>query len=110
MALELAFADEALRALCEKRGRARKQLGIPAAALLAQRLADLDACATVAEFADLFLEDVMFLAPDRRAVRLTPECRIVFCSGHVNTPRTKAGAVDWGRVTRIKILSIGAPQ
>ena len=62
------------------------------------------------EFADLFPEDVTVLASDRRAVRLTPECRIVFCSGHVNTPLTKVGAVDWGRVTRIKILSIGAPQ
>jgi hypothetical protein len=106
--MELSFASEHLRSLCESRKRARKLLGNEAAALLARLLADIEACASVAELVGLLQGQVAAAAGEQWCTTVTTDCSVVFACGHVTVPRTKAGAVDWARVSRVKILQIGA--
>lgn len=105
--MELSFATAQLRSLCESRRRARKLLGIEAAALLAQLLADAEACKSVTELIELLQGQVAPADGDQWRTMLTKHCRVVFGCGHVTAPRTKAGAVDWSKVSRIRILEIG---
>jgi hypothetical protein len=106
--MELSFATADLRSLCESRRRARKLLGNEAAALLAQLLADIEACASMTELIGLLHGQVAAADGDQLCTTVTTDCRVVFGCGHVTVPRTKAGAVDWRRVSRVKILQIGA--
>lgn len=104
--MELSFATEDLRSLCESRKRARKLLGNEAAMLLAQLLADIEACASVAELVSL-LEGYIAADGEHWCITVTTDCSVVFDCGHVTAPRKKTGEVNWGKVSRVKILQIG---
>lgn len=104
--LELAFAKQSLRRLCESETTAEDGFGVAVAARLRRRLADLRAA--------IYANDVVAGAPrelqDGRRRVLTVELvggyRIIFCANHVSTPKRECGGVDWSRVSRIKILRI----
>jgi hypothetical protein len=104
--LELSFSTLELRDICERREVAVATLGIPAALELEQRLADIEACNTVADLMSLFPDDIIDRSPDERSFLLTTGHAVVFRSGHVKTPTTSAGATDWERVTRIRIIAL----
>jgi hypothetical protein len=106
--MDLSFGTEHLRSLCESRRRARRLLGSEAAALLAQLLTDMTACANVAELVDLLEGQLMSTDQEQWRVAVTADCSMVFSCGHVTVPRTTAGAIDWVRVSRVKILRIEA--
>ncbi len=106
--MELSFATAHLRSLCESRRRARKLLGNEGAALLAQLLADIEACPSMTELIGLLQGQVAAADGDQWCTTVTPDYRVVFGCGHVTVPRTKTGAVDWRRVSRVKILQIEA--
>jgi len=82
--------------------------GNEAAALVAQLLADIEACASVAELVCLLQGQVAVADGEQWCTTVTADCSVVFGCGHVKMPRAKAGAVDWARVSRVKILHIGA--
>ena len=106
--MELSFATEDLRSLCERRRRARRLLGNQAAGLLAQLLADIEACANMAELVGLLQSQIAQADGEQWCAKVTTDCSVVFVCGHLTMPRTKTGAVDWARVSRVKILQIGA--
>jgi len=106
--MELAFATVELRSLCQSRKKASGTIGVTGARELEQRLAELVACDTVAEFEALFPRDVLSPSPTTRAIRLEAGYQLMFCSGHVKTPTTASNGTDWTRVTRIKIISLEA--
>jgi hypothetical protein len=103
--LEIAFAKEKLRTLCENKAKAETSLGIEAAVKLRRRLADLVAAENVKELiaggaksrGDLGKELVIELDANHTLV-LTPN--------HMVMPTSKAGNVDWKKVRRVKILRI----
>jgi hypothetical protein len=103
--MELAFATIELRGLCESRKKASGVIGVTAARELEQRIAELVACDSVAEFDALFPQELLSLSPAMRAIRLRTGYDLVFCSGHVKTPTTSIGT-DWTKVTRIRIMSL----
>ena len=72
------------------------------------RLADIEALDTSAEFATLFPDDVLDRSPHERSLRLLTGHKIVFRSGHVNTPTTRTGATNWTEVTRMRIVALEA--
>lgn len=104
--MELSFANPELREICEKREAAVAAIGPAAALELAQRLADIIEFDSVADFAVLFPGDVLDRSIEERSLRLNAGVELVFRSGHVQTPTTSTKAVDWGKVTRIRIVAI----
>lgn len=106
--MELAFATEELRSICESRRRATNKLRADAAKSLQMVLADIDACQTVLEFTALYGDHAVPTANECWQVTLAGAGMVTFVSGHVSTPRKKDGRVDWQKVTRVKIEAIGA--
>ncbi len=105
--MELSFATEQLRAICESRRRALTRLGADAARVLETLLADIDACQSVSDLTALYGDHAKPSHPDKWDVTLDGETKMIFTSGHVSTPKRKDGHVDWKKVTRIKIELIG---
>lgn len=105
-ALELAFSNKSLRQLCQSEAIAKRSLGTIVAEKLKRRLADLRAATCVA--------DLVAGRPRERegshhheiVVDLGEGTRLVFCANHNIIPMLESGAVDWSKVSRIKILGI----
>jgi hypothetical protein len=106
--LELSFSTTELREICEKRAVAVAALGLAAALELEQRLADIEASDTAAELSALFPDDISNRTPVERGLRIKAGYWLVFCSGHVRTPTTSAGATDWDGVTRMRVVALEA--
>lgn len=106
--MELSFATEELRAICESRRRATNKLGADTAKSLEMVLADIEACQTVLEFTSLYGDHAASSTVDCWQVALEGASIVTFTSGHVSTPRKKEGRIDWNKVTRVKIEAIGA--
>jgi len=106
--VELAFATAELRRICESRRRAINVLGANAARELAQRLADILALSTAAEFADLFSGDIVDRSPSERALRLEGGHELVFCAGHVEVPVMEDGSTNLAEVSRLRIIALEA--
>jgi proteic killer suppression protein len=106
--LDIAFASEQLRKLCNNSAAVRKKYGQGNAKKLLTRLEDL-ASATC-------LEDVRHLAGhcheltgDRAgqlAMSLEGGWRLIFTPAHDPLPRRRDGSLDWTRVSAIEVLEI----
>ncbi|NPD29123.1 killer suppression protein HigA [Corallococcus exiguus] len=83
---------------------AQRKLGIKVAEKLKHRLADLSAAASVDE---IIAGRPRKLDNDRIALELCDGIQLVFCAGHHATATSRTGTVNWGKVERIKVLSIG---
>jgi plasmid maintenance system killer protein len=103
--LELAFETKELRDVCENEGEAKRQFGNTVAEVLKHRLADLDAAASPN---DLIAGNPR-LEPgnDAMTVDLSEGYHLVFAPNHPHNPTAAAGDIDWGKVSRIRILRIG---
>jgi hypothetical protein len=103
--LVLAFASKPLRETCEIEAHAKRRLSSKAADSLKHRLADLEAAASV--------EDLIVGSPRKRKasdtyiVNLADGFCLEFAANHIKNPIHGEGKVDWGKVSRIQILSIG---
>lgn len=106
MALELAFAEKQLRKLCENDAIARRKLGIKVAEKLKRRLADLRAATCVNDLVAGKPRELEGDCQNQMAVDLCDGYNIVFCANHNAAPLLKSGAIDWARVSRVKILRI----
>lgn len=82
-----------------------EKLGHHAAVELGSRLADMEALATVADYAALF-GDLTARSPTELELRLTAGQSLVFCAGHVKVPVLPSRETDWSRVTKIRFVSL----
>ena len=97
-----------MRQLCESPDRALRMLGKQPAYALRQFLADVRAAGTVAELAlDMRLGRVH---SDVGLFELSDGIVLEYEPNHNAGPRLQSGAVDWARVTRVKITSVGPPR
>jgi hypothetical protein len=101
-ALELAFETKPLREICESQEKAKQQLGARIAAVLKDRLADLRAAATVA---DLPLGEPHKVSGGY-VLELSDEFRLIVSPNHKSNPVLSSGAIDWAKVSRIKIIDL----
>jgi toxin HigB-1 len=102
--LEIAFAKQSLRRLCENEETARRLLGKNTADKLKSRLADLLAAGAVK---DLVAGRPKELPGCNISLDLSGGFRLVFCINHSVIPLLADGEhVDWAKVSRIKIISI----
>jgi proteic killer suppression protein len=101
--LELSFANKPLRQLCESSVNANRKLGVDTANELRRRVADLRAATSV--------QDLIMGAPREApvgqiALDVGPCFQITFCANHNIVPKAESGAIDWSKVSRVKILAI----
>jgi len=107
LALELAFANRDLRALCLNHSIAKQKFGENVAEKLMRRLADMAAVSVVSELFQLpgnLCE--MAEQPGNMMLELINGWYLIFKSGHVTRRIHPSGETDWGRVRRIKILGV----
>ncbi len=108
MSLILNFPTEALREICAKRDVAIAKLGTAAALELAQKLAEMEACETAAEFFGLYTGVIFDVSDTEKCLQLTSGHRVLLRSGHPSHPNPPAPVTDWGHITRLRIVSIEA--
>jgi hypothetical protein len=94
--LDLAFADKALRYICESQVRARKELGDEVAAQLHSRLADIEAIDAITELTWV----PMTLGPTTVDIEFYPGFRLIAAANEVNPP-LHGNTVDWTKVERL---------
>lgn len=105
--MDIDFKDKKLREMCERREMAERKLGAPCARKLRSRLADLQAACAVS---DLVAGRPHPLAGERAgqfALDLEGGRRLVFEPDHQPLPRRDDGAIDWSRITKVRIVFIG---
>jgi hypothetical protein len=105
-ALELAFDNKLLRQICESEAKARSELGASVAGRLKRRLADLRAAASVDELVAGRPRELEGADGRSIVVDLDDNDRIVFSANHSTVPVLESSAVDWSKVSRVKILRI----
>jgi toxin HigB-1 len=101
--LELSFANKPLRQLCESSAKANRKLGVDIANELRRRVADLRA-ATSAR--DLLIGAPREIQANQITLDVGPCFKITFCANHNTIPKLESGAIDWSKVSRVKILAI----
>ncbi len=107
--MEISFATSKLAKLCNSEKKLRGAYGPRTAALIQQRLMDLDAAQTLGAMKDIpgrchqLTENLDGLF----AVDLVHPDRLVFAPDHDPVPQLGAGGVDWSKVTKIEIAGIG---
>lgn len=105
--MDILFADENLKKLCNEQRVATRKLGPVCAKKLRTRLADLDAATVVT---DLAAGRPHPLKADRNgqfAVDLGGGVRLVFEPANEPVPKKEDDSIDWSRVTAVRIVYIG---
>ena len=106
--MEIVFASDKLRKLCNDRKKIQKKYGQNQGRKLRRRLDDLDA-ANVLEDCRLLPGDCHELKGTRAhqlAMDLAGGYRLIFEAAHNPTPRKEDGGLDWAQVTAVRILEI----
>ncbi len=107
--MEIWFGSARLRKLCSSDSKLRGKYGPRMAALIQQRLLDLDAAATLEEMRALpgRCHELSANLAGSLAVDLVHPDRLVFKPAHDPIPRKKDGSLDWSAVTEIEVVGIG---
>lgn len=107
--MEISFATSKLAKLCNSEKKLRGCHGPRMAAVIQQRLMDLDAAETLESMRNIpgrchqLAENLNGLF----AVDLVHPDRLVFAPDHDPVPRLSGGGVDWSKVTKIEVAGIG---
>jgi proteic killer suppression protein len=105
--MDIDFKDKKLRELCEQRGLAERKLGAPCARKLLSRLGDLQAARCVTELPAGRPHPLRGDRAGQFALDLEGGRRLVFEPDHNPVPAKDDGGIDWGRVTRVRIVFVG---
>jgi proteic killer suppression protein len=101
-----AFSTKAIRSLCECQAKAERELGYKAAKKLRERLADIEAADNVTDLVAGRPREIEGGRLPNYAVNLADGYRIIICANHNEIPLTKAGRIDWSKVSRVRIHKI----
>lgn len=104
--LELTFHTAELRDICEKRTVAIAHLGYLPARELAERLADIEAAATIAELSELLGQAMSDRNQHEKRVHLNSGFDLILESAHPSLSESKPRATDWDKTTRMKVTAI----
>lgn len=107
LAVEIAFAKKPLRQLCESERTARRALGATVAERLKRRLADLRAANCVKDLVAGRPRELHSAPAGQIAVELGEGFQLIFSPNHSVIPLMHGTRVDWSKVNRVKIISIG---
>ena len=104
--MELAFGTRQLRAICEDQGVADSNLNLLVSEQLRGRLADLHAARSIQEL----VAGRPKVDPDDQRIlilELAEGFVLRLQVNHSNPPRLGDGTIDWSRVRRLRVVSIG---
>jgi len=104
--VEPSFETSEVREICEVRDAAVAAIGDAAARDLASRLSEAEASATFSELQLLLGEQLELRSDGTFVLVLSTGWSVNGRAGGVVVPVTPAGEVDWGSVTRMRIVSI----
>src|SRR5437879_4792496 len=105
MPIELLFADQSIRDICERQSVADSKLGARAARRLRARLADLRAARSVAGVAAGWPKRAD--ASDHISFTLHPSHQLVLEPANEPIPRESNGEVMWLKVNRVRVVYVG---
>lgn len=103
--MEIAFANKQLRSICQDNDKAERELGPSVSKKLKLRLADLRAASTIYDLPPIY--NSIEITSHNIKIGLENGYEILCQANHIPNPLTESGTIDWKRVRRIKILSIG---
>ena len=103
----LAFHSTELREICEFEERALEQLGIDVSQSLKERLADLMAAQSPNDLVAGSPRSIRSQNDEFMVVDLSHEYQITFVANHPVNPVDDSGAIDWSRVSRVRITNVG---
>lgn len=106
MAIILSYDSEKIRNLCTKEVIAWQCLPRDVVKTLINRLADLRAVSSLNDLLVGNPRETNALPPGEYIIDLCNGYSLIFSSSHPTTPLLSTGAVDWSKVSRIKILGI----
>lgn len=107
--MDIVFADERLRSLCNDSRALRRQFGADGEKKIRQRLDELGAVGSLDVMRTLPAARCEELKGDRKgqlSVRLHGGFRLVLTPGHDPWPLKPDGGLDWKATTAIRILAI----
>jgi toxin HigB-1 len=107
--VDIVFADERLRDLCNDSGALRRKYGADGEKKIRQRLDDLGSAGSLDVMRTLPAARCEELKADRKghlSVRLHGGFRLVFTPEHDPWPSKPDGGLDWRATTAIRILAI----
>lgn len=110
MGLEVAFQSRELRSVCESPARARRELGETAGIALRRQLADLEAVDTMAELSDMGLNFESCIHKLGLVRFPLSDGLYLYCEVNHRSVPMNGEQVDWTKVMRLKITSIGSGQ
>ena len=105
--MQLSFATKHLRAVCESKSVASRHLDGDVSRNLRARLADLRAAENVTELCTGNPREMPKM-PNTWMINISDSKILAFEPGQLEVPKLKSGLIDWSKVTRIKIIHIGA--
>lgn len=106
----LAFDNQELREKCEDNDFAYKEFGREASDALRGRLADLDACNNVLDIPIGNPGRIEYNNDECYKVDIDKDYKLIFSCNHTKRPTNESGQIDWGKVTRIKLLELRKNQ
>lgn len=104
--MELAFEERSLRELCESEPRARRQFGGKVFAKLKARLADLRSIDCIEQLPLGNPHHLSSLGSGLLVIDLCDGFQILVAANHKKKSFLPTGELDWGQVSRIKILGV----
>ena len=106
--MEISFADEALRAVCNTERELKKAYGKQRAKLMRRRLDDLDAVDNLAHMRQLpgRCHELKGNHAGQLSLDLDGPYRLIFRPNHDPLPTKLDGGLDWTRVTAITVLGV----
>lgn len=105
--LEIAFQTRELRRVCERQVSIYEELGEADGERFQRRLDDIQAASKVTELLPMF---VTFCKNAHFRLNFAPDKDILLKANHVDNPTDANGNIDWGKVNRVKIVSIGGKK
>jgi len=105
--MEILFASDNLRKLCEQKKEAVKKLGANSARKLISRLADIMAAKHVRELRAGSPHPLTRSRTGQYALRLDGGHRLVFEPDRVDASNLIDGEIDWTKVQRVRVVFIG---
>jgi len=106
MPLEIAFQTRELRATCESPTKAKRELGELGSQALRRALADMKAVETVEELFAMELEIENCAQEDGMLRFQLSEGLFLYCNASQQSVPMNGKTIDWGQVTRLKVVRI----
>lgn len=104
--MEIEFATLELQNLCETEKIMRKKFGNACAIKLKARIADIQAATYVSELVCGKPHPLKYKRLGQFSISISGALRLIFECNNSPIPMTNDSAVDWNKVSSVKIISI----